>query len=93
MSYIAYLFNGFDASDGSHILMEDSGDGIAIRIFSQTPVTFTPEDFERFVAEMRSGFERIAEMRGKKGRHPDEEIAERYMRADAETVRQLSIFD
>ena len=93
MSGIAYLFNGFDASDGSHILMEDSGDGIAIRLSSQTPVTFTPEDFERFVSEMRSGFERIAEMRGHDDRHPDEEIADRYMQRDPETIRQLSIFD
>ena len=93
MSGILYLFDGFDAEDGSHLLLEDTGEGVRIRISSQTPVTFTPEDFERFVSEMRSGFERIAEMRAKKYRHPDEEIAERYMRADAETVRQLSIFD
>ena len=93
MRGVTYLFNGFDADDGSHLLMEDTGEGVEIRVSSQTPVTFTPEDFERFAARMRAGFERIAEMRAKKYRHPDEEIAERYMRADAETVRQLSIFD
>ena len=93
MRYIAYLFNGFDASDGSHILMEDTGNGVEIRVSTQTPVTFTPEDFERFVAEMRSGFERIAEMRGHDDRHPDEEIADRYMQRDPEIIRQLSIFD
>ena len=93
MSRVLYLFNGFDADDGSHALMEDTGNGVEIRVSSQRPVTFTPEDFERFVAMMREGFERIAEMSAKKGRHPDEEIAERYMRRDPETIRQLSIFD
>lgn len=93
MSGITYLFDGFDAADGSHLLLEDAGEGVEIRVSSQTLVTFTPEDFERFVAQMRAGFERIAEMRAKKGRHPDEEIAERYMKGDPETIRQLSIFD
>ena len=93
MRGVIFLFNGFGAADGSHLLLEDTGEGVEIRVSSQTPVTFTPEDFERFVSEMRSGFERIAEMRGHDGRHPDEEIAERYMQRDPEIIRQLSIFD
>lgn len=93
MRGVIFLFNGFDAADGSHLLLEDTGEGVEIRVSSQTPVTFTPEDFERFAAQMRAGFERIAEMSAKSGRHPDERIAELYMKGDPETIRQLSIFD
>ena len=93
MSCILYFFRGFETDEGAHLLLEDTGEGVRIRVSSPTPATFTPADFERFVALMREGFERIAQMRAKKGRHPDEEIAERYMRRDPETIRQLSIFD